>query len=261
MKNLKTKAVLACAAALLVPTLFQSCKKDNRVSPSAPAANIIDDEASFNATPVQVMAGISKGLIAYWPLSGTIYDFSGHNHKGIPYNLAGAADRMGNNGGATYFSGNGSYIAVKDSTELRLANTDFSINAWVNANTFAKAQSIMTKRLAGAGMGYSLNLNPFTADPAEGFVFGQGGIKAATGNAVTWNGGWHMVSVTYSMATQKMRIFVDGSLQKINVGIASPNAVADARLYIGADNPQVSGGPVSFNGSLSDIRMYNRAIS
>lgn len=261
MKNLKTKAVLACAAALLVPVLFQSCKKDNRVSP-APAANINDDDAaSFSATPAQLAAGISNGLIAYWPLSGTIYDFSGHNHKGVPYNLQPAADRMNNNGGAFFFNGNNSYVAIKDSAELRLANTDFSMNAWVSAYSFAKAQSIMTKRLAGAGNGWSLNLSPYSGNPSEGFVLAQGGLKSAAGLPLDWTGNWHMVSVTYTLATQKMRIFVDGTLQKIIPGIASPNALADARLYIGADNPAIPGGPTYLNGSLSDIRLYNRAIN
>lgn len=254
-------AIVISASVILSVTFFQSCTKDNAGS-EAPSANISNANGSFPGVPTNIVDSISTGLIAYWPLASNVYDFSGNGNKGIRYNLSDAFDRMNNNTGAFYFSGNKSYVAVRDTGALRLANTDFTINAWVSAFSFSSTMGVLTKRLPGAGNGWSLNLTAFGDTPSEGFVFAQGGLKTAAGNGLNWvSGNWHMVTTTYSVATQKMRIYVDGSLQKLITGISSPNAANNARLYIGSGDPNLQGSAASFTGSLSDIRLYSRAIS
>lgn len=260
----KFSAILVSASVILSATLYQSCTKNYKDASPAPAANINDADGSFNGVPTNVAANISVGLVAYWPLCSTVYDFSGNGNKGIPHNVGAAADRVDNNTGAFYFNGNNSYIAVKDTPSLRLANSDFTVSAWVSAYNFNSTKAILTKRLPGAGNGWTLNLTPYSDNPSQGFVFGEGGLKSAAGNSLTWDNGsnsWHLVTVTYTLATQKMRIFINGQLQKIVNGIASPSAANTAYLYIGSGDPNLGGGADKFFGSMTDIRIYNRAIS
>jgi hypothetical protein len=82
-------------------------------------------------------AGLSDGLVAYYPFNGNANDESGNGHNGI-VNGTGATltnDRFGNANKAYSFNGTGSYIRVNVNTADWFYN-DFSITVWVNFKNF-----------------------------------------------------------------------------------------------------------------------------
>src|SRR5580698_6713918 len=79
----------------------------------------------------RAFAGMSDGLIAYYPLNGDGTDASGNGHNGTVAGATPTANRFGQDGKALLFDGVNSFIKVHDAPALRLADTDFTISAWI----------------------------------------------------------------------------------------------------------------------------------
>ncbi|MEC5145764.1 LamG domain-containing protein [Chitinophaga sp. 212800010-3] len=236
------KKVSLCSAAMLA--LF-SCSK-----------TIISDPG----IPPKGDTGIVSGLIAHWPLdSATLAnDVSGHQHNGVSYNTSLTTDRFGNKKGAFYFNGVNSFIAVNDSADLRLTNTDFTVNTWVKLDVYNSSYSsaLVTKRDNGPG-GYVFGISGSAYASGAGFY----GYMNAFSTKVIAKGEWHMLSSVYTVADQKISFYVDGVLNKVATGVTPPNAPATVKLYIGRDDVNSPTNGYFVQGALDDIRIYGRALS
>ncbi len=206
----------------------------------------------------------TAGLIAYWPLCNTARDCSGHAHHGTAgeYTYA-TTDRFGNPIGAYYFNGFG-LVDVPDSPELRLANTDFTINAWVTVDSYSADvnNTILTKRGADGNMGWYEGIRGVGGSPFKNPVIYSpgGGEPSALGTqSILPLNTWHMVTCIYHLSTQQLDIYVDGVLDNTTTGILSPNAGITARLIIGRDPSSPIINP--WAGNIDDIRIYNRAVN
>ncbi|WP_143310606.1 LamG domain-containing protein [Chitinophaga vietnamensis] len=207
----------------------------------------------------------TAGLIAWWPLDSLSYanDRSGHFHHGVAYNTGFTTDRFGTKNGAFYFNGSSSYISVDDQADLRLTNTDFTINAWVKLDSYNSSygSEIVTKRDNGPG-GYCYSIRGYAANPYGVIGFGPGGNDPnAFGSKTVTTGAWHMTTTVYNLAQQKITLYVDGVLDNVTTGILPANAPATAKLYIGRDEVTSPTNGYFLQGALNDIRIYNRALS
>ncbi len=236
MKNL---AILCFALATL--GVISSCKKLNPVT----------------VTPTPTVDSLKVGLIAYYAFNGSVIDSSGRGNTGTPNNLTLTTDRNGKANSAYHFDGTTSCDSVKDNADLRLNNTNFTLSAWVYLDSYnSSGNNILTKHIVGNNNGWAWGII------ATGVTFGPGGTSpTARGTKVVGLSQWHMVTVTYSVTTLKVSIYVDGVLDNVTSGIPSPPYTITAALYIGRDNPGVSANGYFVRGSLDEIRIYNRALS
>jgi hypothetical protein len=99
-----------------------------------------------------LLAGLSDGLVAYYPFNGNANDASGNGNNGIVVGATLTADRFGNPNSAYSFNGTSDYIRVPNSSSLQLTN-DFTLTAWINCQgSTGAAQDILTKHMAGPNL-------------------------------------------------------------------------------------------------------------
>ncbi|GAA4097831.1 LamG domain-containing protein [Mucilaginibacter panaciglaebae] len=213
---------------------------------------------AFNAADLGVLynAPNPTGLLAYWSLDNNADDLSGNHFFGTPYNTLAVGDRFGNANSAYNFNGTSSYITAPDLAafgNLRLNNTDFTLNAWVKVPTLGSAMQIMAKRSSTAGgWGWSITTSGYD------FFGPGGGMTSSTGTTAITAGSWHMVTVTYQYSTGLLTHYVDGVAAGSYSGVfPTPTSVTNG-LVIGRDD---LGPNYFFNGNLDDIRIYNKALT
>jgi len=204
---------------------------------------------------------LSNGLIAYWAFNGDGNDISGHGHTATLTNLASTTDRMGNPNGAFYFNGSSSFASVADSADLRLNNTDFTLNAWVKMDSYNSSYGsiIMSKRTPGINSGWTWSITGATGNPTGVASYGPGGGNTnAFGSVPVGLSSWHMVTSVYNLASGQFSIYIDGVLDNTTSGILTANGAITAMLYIGKDDATSS---YYFHGAMDDIKIYNRGLS
>jgi hypothetical protein len=197
---------------------------------------------------------ISTNYIGYWPLdatSGTVAaDLSGNGDNGV---VSGATwNSAGRINGCLSFNGVNSDVQITNRVD-----NDFTIEFWVKTKETAGTAQWNT----GAGLvdgDYPGLANDFgTALVGGSFAFGIGNPDTTilSSKAINDNN-WHQCVATRQQATGLIKIYVDGTLQ--NSGYENRNTLnASSRLLFGA----IASGGGYFNGSLDDIKIFNRTLS
>ena len=220
---------------------------------------------------------LSVGLIAFYPFNGNTLDYSGNHYDGTLSLVAPSpiTDRFGNQNGA--FAFNGSYVSVADNAALRLANTDYTINFWVNVQAYSPNNQnlgmVISKVSQGYDLGYFAGIyaQPGAADVGQ--VYWQQGDGGVGGNGVRGQayqflfsneslnlGVWHMVTLVYTQNNTTMRIFIDGLFSSSTIYASAINPSTNP-LYIGYDPGNYDFLNPYLDAYLDDIRIYNQAIS
>jgi len=244
MKNL----IIACIAFVVVANVV-SCKK-----------------AEITPQTTATIDSLKVGLIAYYQMNNTGADSSGKGNDISFYrNITSTTNRFGLVNSAFGFDGSSSYAVVNDNSALRLNNTDFTLNVWVNMISFnpTNGSFIFAKRTSGLndGWGFSITGVQSGVGLTGGVYFGPGGGNpyALSTKAITTNK-WNMITVVYNLAKQQVSIYINGVFDSATSNIATPNAAIASNFYIGTDNPANSTS-YFMNGSFDDMRIYNRALS
>jgi hypothetical protein len=238
---------IACFV-LLTAGVLTSCKKNY----------VLQSETPLDSLRI--------GLIAYYQFKNSGADSSGKANNVTYYkNITSVANRLNFSNSAFSFDGQNSYLTVNDNNDLRLSNTDFTLNAWVKLNSFSPNTGtyILSKRTSGlnSGWGFSVNGQQTNVGVVGGVYFGPGGLNASavSTKSISLNK-WSMVTVIYNSTKQQISIYIDGVLDNVTNNIPAPNALITANMFIGADNP-ANGTFYYTYGALDDIRIYNRALS
>jgi uncharacterized protein (TIGR02145 family) len=208
-------------------------------------------------TPITTL---NDGLVAYYPFSGNANDESGNGNNGVVNGATLTTDRFGNSGKAYSFDGNDDYINCGNSPSVNISG-DISISAWIKANNFNNDHGIVSKLDLYDVVTNSNNSIPpldrirWEANNTPAFLFS---------NPIQANQWLHIVTV-YNVATGK-KIYLNGALFAFDnltgtFGISNPsNANNMYNLYLGSHQPTIVS-YWSWDGSLDDIRIYNRALS
>ncbi|GAA4333965.1 hypothetical protein GCM10023149_41040 [Mucilaginibacter gynuensis] len=233
----------------------------------------LDNTVSVNAQ-ITVTApepdSLTIGLIAYYPFNNTVKDSSGNDNDGTAHNITFTPSRSGNSK-AAYFDGLSSYIAIKDNNVLRLNNTDFTLNIWVNLDSYinASGSSMLSKNTGAYQNGWNCSIvgtnNHDGGSPGNLFYNVSGGLDPfAVGTLQIDTAKWYMLTITYELSKQKVGLYINGVLDANVLNIPTPNANTNAMLHIG-NNSLTDIDPFAiqyfFKGYMDDIRIYNRKLS
>jgi len=224
-------------------------------------------------TATRLVAASSEGLIAYYPLNGDGTDASGNGHNGTVVAAKPTENRFNQSGKALLFDGTNSYVSVPDSTDLRLATTDFTIAAWfLETDRSANYKNcIISKRgptgpgrgRPGDGRGWIVGLSGSRDGRVAGRltyqVSGGRDPSAVSTGALDLNQ-WHQVAVVYHQKSQTVDIYFDGVLDSTTGDIPPPNPDTKRDLHIGNDSQLAYNNAYVFHGKISDVRIYNRAL-
>jgi hypothetical protein len=201
-------------------------------------------------------ASLYANLRAWWKLnesSGTTAgDTTGRAQDGA---VSGAAWSSGITGGALTFYGIDDGVLVGTSAAVT-GTTDFSLAAWVKVAPGSPIGTVIQQREPGTS-GYQgeyvLNVN--STGTVNFFIYGTSAYQFDLTTAATINDGqWHHLAAVRSGNSGK--VYIDGV--EAASGSGAIQALQSRAVAIGYDYRD---GNKRFDGSIDDVRIYERALS
>ena len=177
-----------------------------------------------------------------------LHDFSRHRNHGT---IHGATWTQGKFGKALSFDGIDDYVDCGNDESLDITDA-ITIAAWVKPVVGDVSKTILGK--VSFRTGYMM----YQAEGKRYQVYlGNGSDWVAWGGTYSFvDNKWTHIAFTASMTDSKLRLYVDG-VQHDSFDISSP--------WISSKNPFKIGkgeyGTGSFNGTIDEVRIYNRALS
>lgn len=202
-----------------------------------------------------------RGLVGYWPMdegSGTsTLDASGNVNtgtwSGTQTGSSGyySTGRVGPWSGM--FDGATDGISISNSASLNTLTGSFTISHWIK--TTAATVQMYTISNAGSSNGYRFGLS----GGKIAFLVGNGSTYTETtcGSKAVNDGTWHMISGVFNLSgANQFSCYLDGAIQ---ANVSLPSSYSGMQT----NAPGIGKPPCCqiFNGSLDDIRIYNRALS
>jgi len=213
----------------------------------------------------RLMADLSDGLVAYYPLNGNANDTSGNGLKGTLFNATFGPGRNGQ--GLITTGATNSYIEVQPNSLLSPSNA-VTVSCWVNVTGFPNSYSCLLYKSAATPTS-----NGFSDRAYSLWIRSDGGIHfnstpSGASSQIVCNspaGGiqitnWFNVVGVVDVANHVMKIYINGNLVASTPYVGSSIETGDFPLRLGG--PFVTGGDqCGLNGILDDVRIYNRALS
>ncbi|HVV26324.1 MAG TPA: LamG domain-containing protein, partial [Candidatus Saccharimonadales bacterium] len=216
-------------------------------------------------TPGINLAQGEKGLIGWWKLNGNTKDATPYQNNGTLSNPAPTptTDRMGTANGAYSFDG------IKNSIRLPDTSTNFSVgigqtltvSLWMKASTLSANGEMFWHQDGcigwdvGATTAGAITLTDITGNSG---CTGYHTYRVSTSGTNYTDNNWHLVTGVINRPAGTITLYIDGT-QKASGSIDNTNnsTQTGADFFLGTsyanNNP--------FAGSLSDARIYNRALS
>ena len=177
---------------------------------------------------------LTAGLVAWYKFDSNANDSSSNGNSGVVHGATPTADRFGNANSAYSFDGN-DWIEVANSISLQSVGTAYTIAVWVNPKEW-----------------YSQGSSGYIPIVCKGYQFG---LEADFANYENISlGTWQQITVVQSNGVRD--VYLNGSFVRcLDNRVDGVNSL---ELEIGRDSP----GLVEYlNGSLDDLRIYNRVLS
>jgi len=213
----------------------------------------VSSKARFIGFPKMLFPPIDQSVAGWWKLNDAagqtiVKDWTANANTGTSANnIISATGYTGVANTAMTFNGTSDYVSVADSASLDgMAN--ITIAFWGKASTFSDNAYPVGKR---ASYEFLANGGKLKAGVNSGDW-----VYATTATSIT-TGVWFHATVTYDGSNVK--IYYNGSLEDTQ---PQSGLVANSTNPLGLGfllNPAVEG--YQFNGSISDVRIYNRALS
>lgn len=207
------------------------------------------------------------GLVGWWPFvaggGDKAYDFSGHGNHGDLEASMNDADWVVNDGSeprlwlprALDFDGTDDYVGISGAGTDLDTNTDKTLSVWINVgsnpSTYHRA---LTKNRNSGGLGFAVAYN--SVSPTGWHVFFNDGTEYVENVGSLGTNTWHHVSAVYDETGGSLTAYLDG--------ISVDNSEGTGWGFASNDNLEIgrrTGVSQYFPGLLSDVRIYNRALS
>ncbi|MFA6315415.1 MAG: LamG domain-containing protein [Candidatus Paceibacterota bacterium] len=214
----------------------------------------------FNLPPNYLSSG--NGLVGYWTFDGkdmiqNVADRSGQGNNGKIIGQAATTTTLGRIGQALSFDGSDDYINLDNKTTWNLASTSHSISAWIKVSNRPATSAHIISRFTGGspGAGYVIYIGSTGTIGVE--------LRATTDhmyltstNTLNNNQWYHIVyTLSQGSLTGTGTLYIDGVSNRTDTYtgyLIDYNTI----LKIGS-NVTLS----LFNGSIDEVRIYNRALS
>jgi len=231
--------------------------------------NAKDSKGSATAGPIWRFTTIIsslpvQGLIAYYPFNGNANDESGNGYNGMVNGATLTTDRFGNPNKAYYFNSSLNSTITTQFPGI-LGSNPRTISFWQTSDNTTNSISM------GYGGSYSYNATPGSCFVLAVQKINTNQVQAAADlklggisyvindNGSAWHHYCFIVPNISQPQTRDVQIYRDGILMTTvnsDWGDVAINTVADVNFIIGQFVASQA-----FQGSLDDIRIYNRALS
>ena len=197
------------------------------------------------------LSSLQKGLVGHWTMSqdslkgSLLADKTPYENDGTIYGATFTTDRKGKANSAMSFDGVGDYINLGN---FDLTGGQRSISVWINSKNMP---SSLSDRRFFSGNYFDIK---FTKGNLESLVYDNSFKVLSCPASGLSSGIWYHIVITIS--SNNLRMYINGILvDENNVFILTSHPY---NLNIGAN---YSGTDKFFNGSIDDVRIYNRALS
>jgi len=222
-----------------------------------------------NATADVFTGDLNDGLVVYYPFNGDANDYSGNGNNLVLFGQTSFASvNLSNNDQALYVDENSGGVSLypigltgKPTHTISLWNYINSEPEWPKGQLVGWGNSAVAQQ-------ESLKYVPWTASKVgENETLSSDGYFA---NAYVLTdpssliGNWHQITYVFNAIddpNNPSRFYLDGILQSNNISyldIQNLN-IQDSPLFVNGEFQGEYG--VGINGSISDLRIYNRALS
>lgn len=208
----------------------------------------------FVVHEAKTQINLQDGLVAYYPFNGNANDESGKGNNGTVNGATLTTDRFGNVGKAYSFNGENNNISF---STLPMENTDnWCISTWINPKSLNTIQTVLLFGVDdGVGgnplvNGYSINLGWSGFLSYFYFIFSD--ISAV-------NSGYDFKSINQwaQFVVQRENGITSFYVNGVKMSNSSPiTPRVPTQFIIGS-----STGVRYFNGSIDDVRIYNRTLT
>lgn len=206
------------------------------------------------AMQVHAQSFLTNGLVAYYPFNGNANDAGGNGHNGVVNgtSISPANNQLGVLNAALHFGG-GSYISVTP-TPFNV-NSNWTISLWCNLDADATnyCNFVSTGRDVAGGLNVRHGGNGTgQTNWWQYFVnWPNGCFYVAKNNPNSWN------MLTCVRNGYSCEMFLNDALVVSNTVVGT--TLDTGALWFGRH--QMASGPYDLLGSLSETRIYNRALS
>jgi len=194
---------------------------------------------------------LANGLVAYYPFNGNASDESGNENHGIVYGATLVNNRFDSSESAYYFSGENDRIDIESSHYFDFGSRDFSISGWFKTtyeHDDPNGASLLDK-YPQKGAPWTIRLQD---DGKLRFLCD----KSIYSQLVVNDGRWHHFVAMRSGST--IQLYLDNELQ--GTATSTGSATNSRPLCFGCVHWPNGGVARFFEGTLDDIRIYNRAL-
>lgn len=212
----------------------------------------VDTSTPSNAIP-------TNGLIGYYPFNGNANDESGNKNNGVVNNVVLTTDRKGINNKAYLFDGKTSYIDLGKNINPQ----SFTISSWVKTTPISGNVSAIVSKIQNIPNNYFYNFEfRIQGDLLNCHIPDANSWTSITGVQKVTKDNWIHAVVTYDKSTSEAILYLNGIKDK--VGTYKYSSSNNSTTFIGARPLNLVGSKqitdLFFNGSLDDIRIYNRVL-
>jgi hypothetical protein len=197
---------------------------------------------------VEMPPFVNEGLVAYYPFNRNAEDATNNGNDAIDITATPTQDRKGIEGKA--YSFDRQIISVRHHESLGLKDS-MTISLWIKPGKTVQWQRILAKANPKPDAGYGLAMG----EANDEIVFYIGSNKLGKSTDGLKNGQWqHVVAVREQKDGYK--IYLDGTSMPLRERTDMNNR-SGSNLTIGGHRKDDR----TFDGSIDDIRIYNRALS
>jgi hypothetical protein len=256
-------------------SFFKGSIDDVRIYPYARSAAQIKQDytsglagqsSSNSSTNIgnQSTKGLSDGLVAYWKfdegVGTTSTDSSGNSNLATLSGTTLPSWSTGKHGSGIGFTGIG-YIASGTTPSLAPQSSNFTVSSWVKYNGGGCGSGGCG--IIGSNVGYipayKTGYSIIATSTNFRLMFGDSTNYFDTSFGTVATNQWQHLLIVFNRTNFEIQAYIDGQLVRTQSysGVTGP-IIMETNLHIGSRDYN-GGSP--FNGSLDEVRIYNRALS
>lgn len=229
----------------------------------------------LNASSASLTAGstLTRGLVGHWTFDGSkmtsnVTDSSVSGANGFLRNFTATTTTTGKLGQALQFDGVNDNVFIPNPSADDFGTGPMSVSAWVKSASTTAFMEVADNKTAGTNnAGFNLQIdNTVGGSGGAFFRIANGSAQAAAADCgstceVEDNQWHHIVGVLErGVSNDILYLYFDGVLKVTNAGVtAGWNISSSQDLILGAYLNGTNLG--NLDGSLDDVRLYNRSLS
>ena len=221
----------------------------------------------INGVSPAMQAQLKEGLVAYYPFNGNAKDESGNGNDGEVNGATLTADRHGKSNNAYGFDGNDDSIVINEYDPFNAL--PITISFWAKSKQPNQDAGIIDRYMDGSYNGWCLRMSnngkiwPYYIGSVKSQIIGKHHptypqTKQFETESLAASKWYHCVLTVDSI---KGNIYLNGQFQDDMDWLGPPEKTSNnTKLTIG-HTPSGNGQKFPFDGSIDDVRIYNRALS